>query len=181
METRAPSAPAHGAENMVKHVEKYTTLLSRWFYGIAGAGLIAMLVLVVADIVGIKALASPIPGGIEITAFLGVVVIGFAIAFVQVLHGHIQADFIIMKIPPRPRAVIEVFTTFLGISFFVLLAWFTLQYGRTVQISGEVSMTQKIPFYPFIYALAACYLVTFLVLLVEFSKVIMKVGKRWTP
>jgi TRAP-type C4-dicarboxylate transport system permease small subunit len=181
METRAPSVRESGAENKIKRVEKYTTLLSRWFYWIAGAGLIGMLALVVADIIGIKAFSHPIPGGIEVTAFLGVVVIGFAIAFVQVLHGHIQVDFIVMKLPPRARAVIEVFTTFLGIAFFVVLAWFTMDYGRILQASGEVSMTQKIPFYPFIYALAACYLVTFLVLLVEFSKMIMKVGKRWTP
>jgi TRAP-type C4-dicarboxylate transport system permease small subunit len=181
METRASSVRQSGAESKITRVEKYTTLLSRWFYWIAGAGLIGMLALVVADIFGIKVLSHPIPGGIEVTAFLGVVVIGFAIAFVQVLHGHIQVDFIIMKLPPRPRAVIEAFTTFLGIGFFVLLAWFTLDYGWTLQLSGEVSMTQKIPFYPFIYALAACYLVIFLVLLVEFSKMIVKAGKRWTP
>jgi TRAP-type C4-dicarboxylate transport system permease small subunit len=181
METRASSIRPSGAESKIKRVEKYTTLLSKWFYWIGGAGLVAMLVLVVADIVGIKVLASPIPGGIEVTAFLGVVVIGFAIAFVQVLHGHIQVDFIVMKLPPRPRAVIEALTTFLGISFFGLLAWFTLVYGRTLQLSGEVSMTQKISFYPFIYALSACYLVTLLVLLVEFSNIIVKAGKKWTP
>ena len=167
-------------KSFLYRLEKYVNTVSKWLYWIAGAGLIAMLVLTVADIIGIKLLAHPVPGGIEVTALLGVIVIGFAIAFVQVLHGHIQVDFIIMKLPPRARAVIDAFTTFLGIAFFVLLAWRSWDYARTMQVTGEVSMTQKIPFYPFIYGLAVCYAVTFLVLLIEFSKSIMKVGKRWT-
>jgi TRAP-type C4-dicarboxylate transport system permease small subunit len=166
---------------VVNLVEKYLSQVSKWLYWIAGAGLIGMLALVVADIVGIKALSRPIPGGIEVTAFLGVVVVGFAIAFVQVLHGHIQVDFIIMKLPPRARAAIEILTTFLGIAFFIILAWRSLDYGRIVQTTGEVSMTQRIPFYPFIYGLAFCYLVTFLVLILELIKVVMKAGKNWTP
>ena len=180
METQSSLTPDSGSRSSLKYIEKYTTLLSKWFYWIAGAGLIGMLVLVVADIFGIKVLSNPIPGGIEVVGFLGVVVIGFAIAYVQVLHGHIQVDFVIMKLPPRPKAAIDTLTTFLGVVFFAVLAWRTLDYGQSLQISGEVSMTQKIPFYPFVYALAACYLVTLLVLLVEFLKAIMKVGKRWT-
>jgi TRAP-type C4-dicarboxylate transport system permease small subunit len=180
METRASSPRIPGTGGVIKNVEKYTNKVSQWLYWIAGAGLVAMLALVVADIVGIKALAHPIPGGIEITAFLGVVVIGFAIAFVQVLHGHIQVDFIVLKLPERTRTIIEAITTFLGIAFFAILAWRTLDYARSMQLSGEVSMTQKIPVYPFIYGLAVCYLATFFVLLVEFSKAIMKVGKKWT-
>jgi TRAP-type C4-dicarboxylate transport system permease small subunit len=158
-------------------VDKIINTLSQWFNRIAGAGLIAMLGLIVADIVGIKAFSHPVPGGIEVVAFLGVVVIGFAIAWTQIIHGHIQVDFLVMKIPPRPRAVIDCIVTFLGMGFFVLLAWRTWDYARILQASGEVSMTQKIPFYPFIYALAACYLVTLLVLIMDFWKSIVKVGK----
>ena len=181
METQAPSNQVHRAKSVIERAEKYINLVSKWLFWIAGAGLIAMLVLVVADIIGIKALAHPIPGGIEVTAFLGVVVIGFAIAFVQVLHGHIQVDFIIMKLPPRPKAIIDAIMTFFGMAFFILLAWRSWDYANIIHNTGEVSMTQKIPFYPFIYALAFCYLVTFLVLAIEFSKAIMKASKRWTP
>jgi TRAP-type C4-dicarboxylate transport system permease small subunit len=180
METQASSARGAGAHRLIDQLEKVTTTLSKWLYWIAGAGLIAMLALVVADIVGIKALAHPIPGGIEITAFLGVVVFGFAIAFVQVLRGHIQVDFLVMKLPPGPKAIIEAIMTFCGIAFFIILAWRSWDYGRTMQLTGEVSMTQRIPFYPFIFGLAFCYLVTFLVLVVDFGKAIMKIGKTWT-
>jgi TRAP-type C4-dicarboxylate transport system permease small subunit len=178
MTAQASSARVPGARSVIDRVEKYVNTISKGLYWIAGAGLIAMLVLVVADIVGIKALAHPIPGGIEVTAFLGVVVIGFAIAFVQVLHGHIQVDFLIMKLPPRAKAIIDVIITFFGIAFFIILAWRTFEYAGVIHKTGEVSMTQKIPFYPFIYALSFCYLVTFLVLAMEFVKSILKVGKQ---
>jgi TRAP-type C4-dicarboxylate transport system permease small subunit len=179
MENRA-SAQNFQARSTFNQFEKYVNIVSKWLYWIAGAGLIAMLVLVVADIFGIKVLSHPIPGGIEITAFLGVVVIGFAIAYVKVLRGHIQVDFIIQKFPPRAKAVIDSIMAFFGMAFFVALTWTSFDYAGIIHRTGEVSMTQKIPFYPFIYALAFCYLVTFLVLTVEFVKAIMKAGKKWT-
>jgi TRAP-type C4-dicarboxylate transport system permease small subunit len=108
------------------------------------------------------------------------VVIGFAIAWTQVLHGHIQVDLIIMKLPPRSKAAVEILISFLGIILFAILAWRTWDYGQVMLDTGEVSMTKRIPFYPFIWALSACYLVTVLVLIMEFIKSILKAGNRWT-
>jgi TRAP-type C4-dicarboxylate transport system permease small subunit len=181
MGTQAALTPVIQTPGAFKRIDKYITLVSKWFYWIAGGGTIAMLALVIADIVGIKALAHPVPGGIEIVAFLGAIVIGFAIAYVQVLHGHIQVDIIVMKLPARPRAVIEACTAFLGIVLFMILSWWSWEYARSIQLSGQVSMTQRIPLHPFIYAMAFCYLITFLVLVMEFIKAVMKAGQRWTP
>jgi TRAP-type C4-dicarboxylate transport system permease small subunit len=181
MGTQVSAAPLKETFGTLRKLDRYVTRLNEFLYWIAGAGLIAMLVLVVADIVGIKALSHPVPGGIEVVAFLGVVVIGFAIGYVVILRGHIQVDIIIMKLSPRPRAVVEVFTTFLGIALFSILAWRTWDYAYTIQLSGQVSMTQRIPFYPFIYALAFCYLATFLLLVMKFIKAVLKAGQRWTP
>ena len=112
-------------------------------------------------------------------AFLGVVVTGFAVAWTQVLHGHIQVDFITMRLTPYTRVVLEVLTGFLGMAVFALLAWQSWEYGQMMRDTGEVSMTKRIPFYPFIWGLALCYLITFFVLTVEFIKSILKVGKKW--
>jgi TRAP-type C4-dicarboxylate transport system permease small subunit len=180
MGTHVSTVKESGFKKSILLLEKYVNLASRLFYWIAGIGLIAMLVLVVGDIIGIKVFSKPIPGGIEVAALLGVVVNGFAIAFVQVLHGHIQVDFILMKFPPRAKAIVDMVMTLLGIAFFAILAWRSWDYARVMQLSGEVTMTQEIPFYPFIYGLAVSYFVTFLVLVVEFLKLILKAGTRWT-
>ena len=168
------------SSSFIQKLEKYVRKISLWLNWVAGGGLVLMLLLVVGDIIGIKVFSAPIPGAIELVAFLGVVVIGFAVAYTQVLHGHINVDFIVIKFPPRVTAVIDVLMLFLGMSFFILLAWRSFDYGYILQSSGEVSMTAKLPFYPFVYGMALCFLVTFLVILVEFFKSIMKVGKIWT-
>jgi TRAP-type C4-dicarboxylate transport system permease small subunit len=162
-------------------MDKYISLTSRVLNAVGGIVLIAMLTLVVADILGIKVFSHPIPGGIEITAFLAVLVIGCAIAWTQVLRGHIRVDFFTMKLPERPQAALEAFMNLLGVIFFALLTWRTWDYAQTLQASGEVSMTQKIPFYPFIYALAVCFFVMILVLILDMCKSILKAGKKWNP
>ncbi|HSW58882.1 MAG TPA: TRAP transporter small permease [Dehalococcoidales bacterium] len=163
----------------IHRLEKYINKLSFWLNCIAGAGLIGMLLLVVADIIGIKLFRSPIPGAIETVAFLGVVVIGFAVAYTQVLHGHIRVDFIVMKFPPKFAAIIDVLMLIMGMSLFVILTWYSFEYAQVIRASGEVSMTQRIPFYPFVYGMAFCFGVTFLVLLVEFIKSLIRIGTVW--
>ncbi len=165
--------------HFIQIMEKYVNKLSLWLNWIAGGGLIVMLLLVVGDIIGIKIFSAPIPGAIEMVAFMGVVVIGFAIAYTQTLHGHIRVDFIVLKFPPRLAAVMDVLMLILGMALFILLAWRSFDYALILQRSGEVSMTQKLPFFPFVYGLAFCFVVTFLVLLVEFIKSLIKVGKVW--
>ncbi|MDD5702813.1 MAG: TRAP transporter small permease [Dehalococcoidales bacterium] len=180
MESQAAADRIDQPHPAVDRLERYVNNLSRWLSWIAGIALISMLVLTVADIIGIKIFASPVPGAIEVVAFMAVVVIGFAIAYTQAQHGHIAVDFIVMKLPPRANAIINPLMLILAMALFVFLAWRTLDYGQNLMATGEVSMTQRIPFYPFIFALAFCFLVTFLVLVMEFIKAILKVGKIWT-
>ena len=138
----------------------------------------AMLCLVVADIIGIKLFNNPIPGGIEIVAFLGVVVTAFAIAYTQVLRGHIQVEFVVMRLPQRVQAVVRAFVCLLGVVLFALLAWRSVDYGLSLQATGTVSMTRGIPFYPFVHAIAFCCIPVCLMLLVEFLKSVTKAVKE---
>lgn len=140
--------------------------------------MVTMLGLTVADAVGVKLLKSPIPGGIEMVGFLGVVVAAFAIGYTKIMGGHIQVEFFIMRLPRRAQAIVTAFVSFLGLVLFALLVWQSFEYGRVLQMSGEVSMTQKIPFYPFVYAIALASIPVCLALLVEFMKSLLKaVGK----
>jgi len=162
----------------IDHFEKLATSFSRWLNWAGGAGLVAMLGLTVADIIGIKLFKLPVPGAIEIVGFLGVVVIGFAIAYTQVLRGHIQVEFFVMQLPKRVQASITAFVSLLGLILFALLAWQSYDFGRVLQTTGEVSMTRNIPFYPFVHAIAFCCLPVCLVLLAEFLKSVMKAVKK---
>ena len=73
--------------------------------------------------------------------------------------------------------VANTFVSLLGLALFILLAWRSYDFGRVLQLSGEVSMTQRIPFYPFVYAMALSCVFISLVLVVEFLKSLMKAVK----
>ena len=163
---------------IIERLDKVAMLFSRWVSWVAGLGVVVMLLLTTADVIGIKIFRSPIPGAIEIVAFLGVVITAFSIAYTQAQHGHIQVEFFVLRLPKRVKAGVNALVTLMGIALFFLLSWQSFEYGLTLQNSGEVSMTSRIPFYPFVYAIAFCCIPVCLVLLVELLKSIMKVMEK---
>jgi len=165
-------------QDTIERIERFTNFISKWLNWVAGIGLVVMLGLIVADVIGIKLFSNPIPGAIEIIAFLGVVVTAFAIAYTHVMRGHIKVEFLVIRLPARVQAIIASLVFVLGIILFALLAWRSYEYGRVLQTTGEVSMTQGIPFYPFVYALAFCCIPVCLVLLVELLKSVLKAVKK---
>lgn len=163
---------------MIDRLDKYAKIFSRWVSWVAGLGVVAMLALTVADVIGIKIFKSPVPGAIEIVAFLGIVITAFSIAHTQSQKSHIQVEFFVMRLPARLRAGVAAFTSLLSIILFALLCWQSIEYGCSLWAAGEVSMTSRIPVYPFVYAIAFCCIPVCLVLLVDFLKSIMKVVEK---
>jgi len=161
-----------GMPSKVDSLENFARRLSNWLNWIAGAGLVAMLVLVAADIVAAKSFKWPIPGGMEMVGFLGVVIVAFSIAETQVLRGHIEVEFLVARLPGAARKAIGTIVYGFGMVLFAVLAWESYRFGHTLQASGEVSMTQGIPFYPFVYGMALCCVSVFLVLLVQLLKAV---------
>ena len=172
-----PKEWSNGMSGKIDRLERLANSFSNWLNWVAGAGLVGMLALTVADIFGIKLFNHPIPGGIEIVAFLGVVVTAFAIAYTQVLRGHIRVEFVTMRLPPRAQAIIGAFVWLMSLVLFILLGWQSVEYGLSLQASGTVSMTQRIPFYPFVHAIAFCCIPICLLLVVEFLRSVMKAVK----
>ncbi len=103
------------------------------------------------------------------------VITAFGIAYTQVQHGHFQVEFFVMRLPARLRAGVSVLVSAMGFALFALLCWQSVEYGVSLINSGEVSMTSRIPFYPFVFAIAFCCIPVCLVLLVEMLKSIMRV------
>ena len=166
---------------ILSRLDRFVVLLSKILFWIAAAGLVGMLLVIVADVIGIKIFSKPVPGGIEIVSFLSAVAIAFAVAYTQVMRGHVAVDFIVEKFPRRAKLIIDAVTTFFGVALMAVLAYYSFKYGAKLHATGEVSMTQKIPYYPFVYGMAVCFLVTLLVLVRDLIKSITKAAKTWTP
>ena len=158
----------------IERLEKFANSWSVWLNWVAGAGLVTMLTLIIADIIGVKIFNSPVPGAIEFVAFMGVVVSAFAIAHTHLLRGHIRVEFVVMHLPKQAQAGVNAFVSLLGMALFAILAWRSYILARVLQTTGEVSMTYSIPFYPFVHAIAFCCLSLCLVLLVEFLRSVRK-------
>jgi len=112
--------------------------------------------------------------------FLAVVAIAFAVAQTQVMRGHVAVDFIVGRFPRRVKLVVDIVMTFFGVCLMAVLAWYSFKYAANLKSTGEVSMTQRIPFYPFVYGMAVCFVVTFLALVMDLTKTIAKAAETWT-
>lgn len=163
-----PGAPGRLLmSSKTKNLEKLALSLSNWLNWVAGAALVAMLCLVVADIIGARLFKWPIPGGIEMVGFLGVIVVAFSIAQTQVVRGHIDVEFLVTRFSTTVQKAIACVVYSFGMLLFALIAWRSYDFARRLQATGEVSMTQEIPFYPFVYCIAFSCVSVLLVLLVQ--------------
>ena len=157
---------------MFNRFEKVVTSLAGWLNWVACASLMAMVALVLIDICGNKFFKLPLTGGIELVSLLSVVAISFAIAQTQIAHGHIEVEMLVRKLPRMPQKVIATVVHCFSILLFIILAWQSYTYGLALQSSGEVAMTLRIPYYPFVWGLGICSIVVVLVLITQMVKML---------
>ena len=157
---------------MFNRFEKAVTSIAGWLNWVACASLAAMVTLVLIDICGNKFFKVPLTGGIELVSLLSVVAISFAIAQTQVAHGHIEVEMLVRKLPRTSQKVISTVVHCFSICLFLILTWQSYTYGLALQSSGEVSMTVRIPYYPFVWGLGLCGLVVVLVLIMQMIKML---------
>jgi TRAP-type C4-dicarboxylate transport system permease small subunit len=130
---------------------------------IGGTALTVMMLLTVSDVI-MRSLGYPILGAYELVAMLLAVVIGFTIPKVSLDKGHVIMEFILEKLSPTGRALMITFTRLLCIGLFAIIGYNLFLIAREFNISGEVSSTLKIPFFPIAYCVGICCFVECLVL-----------------
>ena len=165
-------------KKIVDNFEKIVNKASYWVNWVAGIGLVAMLVLITCDIIGNKVFKSPVPGAIEFVGFFGVIVIACSIAYTKVIRGHIEVEFLVKRLSKKAQYIVTCIVSVLGVALFIVLAWRSVDYGIKLQKSGEVSMTQEIPFYPFVHIIAVCCALVALVLISQLLRNIMRMRDK---
>jgi len=145
--------------------------MSNWFNWVALAGLTVMLGLITVDIVGTKIFKQPIPGAMDLTSLLGLVVIAFSVAQTQVMNRHITVDFLTLRLPKHLRMLVRSISTFLCLLFFIVIIWRAFLYAHDMHVLGDASLTVKIPLAPFAYGLAIAFVPMLLILLIKFYNI----------
>ena len=158
-------------------LRRFSERLSYWFNWIAGGGLVVMMLLTCTDVIA-RSFGQPIPGTFEIVGFLGVIVAAFAIAYTQLQRGHVAIDYLVALMPQRSQSIAKSFTYLIGAVLFALIAWQSYLFAGDLWASGEVSPTERIPFFPFVYGIALACLPIILFLLLDFFKSLVQAVRK---
>lgn len=138
-------------------LQNLTRQLSRWFNGFALVALVAMQIVVAADIVGAKVFSMPVPGAMDLTSLLALLLIGFSMTQTFISGRHIKVDFVLLLLPQRLRRILRILSLFLCWILFLVIVWRLFLYAHDLQTYGETSLTVHIPLCLFAYALAVAF------------------------
>jgi TRAP-type C4-dicarboxylate transport system permease small subunit len=129
---------------------------------IGGAALTFMMLLTTADVL-MRAGGRPIIGTYEIVALCLALVIGFTMPGVSLDRKHVYMEFLVDKLSPTRKAMLNTLTRLMAILLFVLIGYNLFTIANEFHISGEVSPTIQIPFYPVAYGVGVCCFIQCLV------------------
>jgi len=156
---------------------KFTGSLSGRLELIGLVALSGMVLTAVIDVIGSKGLNWPLPGSTEITAVIQVVAISSGLAFSKIDGRHIRVGFLIDQLTGRGKAAMEIFSSVLGLGFFVIAGWMTFDYGMSLVKRGTETFLLGIPLYPFAFWIFLCCIPMCFVLIIELISSISKVMK----
>ncbi|MDY0269479.1 TRAP transporter small permease [Trichloromonas sp.] len=148
------------------HLKVTAGFFARQLFGLAGAAIVAMMLLTCADVM-LRLFGHPIPGTYELVSFFGAVAVAFAMAHTCVEKGHIAVSVLVQLLPRRGRETVDALTSALSLLLFALIAWRSVLYAEDLRRSGEVSLTLQLPFYPFIHGIGLAAAAVCLVLLAD--------------
>lgn len=133
---------------------------------LSGAALFAIMALTFFDVLGRKAVSNSIPGSLELTELLMVVVIFGSLPLVSRRGEHVEFDSLDPFLPLWVRKMQWVLVHVLCAGVLLALAWLMIRTGVQFSETGETTAQLRIPKAPFIYGMGVLCGVTALVHLV---------------
>jgi len=151
--------------------------ISQWTNWIGIGSLVAIMVLVVANIVT-RFFGSVIPGTYSLASLIAVLTVSFAIVYTGLKRGHIVIELLVSRFSQRVRVILESFGLVLGIGIWALIAWAGLQHAGEMWLLGERAEPLRISAAPFRYVWGIAMVLFCLVLLINLFKVLPRAAKR---
>lgn len=152
-------------------LDRVSHFLNQVFIWIAGIFLAAMVLLACANIF-FRLVWVPVRGTFELMGYFGAVVTALTLGYTQSKGGHIAVDILVLRFSPKTKRFLQGTNNLICLIFFALVAWQVTKYARNLWITGEVTETLGIIYYPFTYGVAAGCAVLCLVFFSDFLKTI---------
>jgi TRAP-type transport system small permease protein len=130
---------------------------------LCGSALFAIMALTFFDVIGRKALGQSIPGSLEVTELLMVIVIFAGLPLVSQRGEHVIFDTMDSYLPPRVLKAQISIVHLLSAAAMLGLAWVMWGNGNQFVASGETTAQLKLLKAPFIYGMSVLCAVTGLV------------------
>jgi len=156
-------------EQVHRSFESWVYPISKIVNHIASGVLFCMMLLTIADVFLRKVFSQSILGTVEVTEFMMVILLFFAVTQTEILNGHVRVDLIMSRFGERTQTLVDTITQLVCFLLFGLFTWSTLVYAAKMRASGEVSQDLWLPVYPFIYVVAlGCALLALSLLIKSF-------------
>jgi TRAP-type transport system small permease protein len=132
-----------------------TRRLLEWGCGLLGAAaLFAIMALTFFDVMGRRFADHSIPGSLEMTELLMVVVIFASLPLVSLRAEHVLFDSLDPYLPPAVLRTQKALINFLLAVLLLALAWLMWGTGGDFVASGETTAQLSVPKAPFIYGMS---------------------------
>ncbi len=117
---------------------------------VAGLALVFLLALTVSDITGRTGFNNPVPGTVEVTSLVLVVVVFLGLAHSEDMGDHISVDLLYVRVGTRFKAVLDVFADIVSLAVIGLMAYQLYRFTLRQQDSGAESPVLEWPVWPFV-------------------------------
>ncbi len=154
---------------MQRMIELLVNALKR----VGATALVGMMLMTCVDVV-FRFFGRPIFGMVEMVSFMATVLLASAMPLTDLEKGHVGVDLLVRHLSPRGQAGMDAATGALSTAMFLVVAWQMYEYGQTMRLAGEVSMSLEFPYFILVYLVAVAFLVLSLVL---FGEIIINLRK----
>lgn len=135
-------------------LERLNGRISLWFARLAAVILSGIGLMTFCDVVARYFFNRPFTFTVEVTELLMGLVIFLGVGLTTHDTRHITVDIVTMKLPVRPRALLEIGVTIVGIAILFLMVWQMWKTAARLRSAGEYTPIHEIVIWPFAYVMA---------------------------
>jgi len=157
-------------------LNKYFEPVSRWCCIVGGVTLLAMMLLIVAEVVLRSSANIVIPGTIELVKVLLVIVLFAGMAYTGLRKRHVRVSILVNKFSPVGRLATTAAADLIALGIISIISWQSFMQGEFLKVAGYQTGVLHILPWPFAIASGIFVGIFALVILVDFFETIGELG-----
>ncbi len=119
--------------------------VNRWMHYVAGAMLIALMLVTVIDVVGRTFFDTPFRGTVELTEMAMIVIIYLGFGHAEHEGDHISVDIVYVKLRRQAQLALTMFSGLFGVFVIGLMTWTLYRFAGILNGGGYATAVWNIP------------------------------------